>query len=102
MSEENNKHCYCCKHYKPYYTKGYIQFDKSDIGLCAKNKDTVKKEYYCDNYSFLYHGRIVRREAALSAVITHVDALSQLKQILEEDDEEEIKELFLNFRKRKR
>lgn len=31
--KNENKHCYGCKYYKPYFTKGYIQFDRCDIGL---------------------------------------------------------------------
>ena len=100
--ENENKHCYSCKHYKPYYTKGYNQFDKCDIGLCTKKKATVEKQECCEQYSSMYYGRIDRRHAALIAVAEHVDLLSELKQILEEDDDEAIQELLFDFKRRKK
>lgn len=44
----NSKHRYSCKHYKAYYTKGYVQFDRCDIGLCKKKKATVERHEICD------------------------------------------------------
>ena len=102
MMEINNKYCYSCKHYKPYYTKGYKQFDKCDIGLCSKKKATVEKQEVCEKYSCMYYGRIDRKQAALSAVADHINVLSELKQILEEDDDEAIQELFFDFKRRKK
>ena len=100
--EKENKHCYGCRYYKPYYTKGSIRFDRCDIGLCAKKKITVERHEVCENYNCMLYGRVDRRQAALAAVVEHIDLLSELKQILEEDDEEAIKELFVNFKNRKR
>ena len=100
MSEE--KHCYGCRFYKPYYTKGYVQFDKCDIGLCTRKKISVEKHEFCENYSFMYYGRINRKRAALAAITEHTNILAEIKQILEEDDEDDIKELFFNFKNRKK
>lgn len=97
-----NKHCYGCKYYKPYFTKGYIQFDRCDIGLCAKKKTTVEKQEFCENYTCMYYGRIDRKQAALTAIADHINVLAELKHILEEDDEEAIQELFFNFINRKK
>lgn len=99
MSEE--KHCYGCRYYKPYYTKGNVKFDRCDIGLCAKKKTTVERHEVCDKYSCMYYGRINRKQAALSAIAEHINVLSEIKQILDEDDDEAIKELFFNFKNRK-
>jgi len=100
--ENEDKHCYGCKYYKPYFTKGYTQFDKCDIGLCAKKKTTVERHEFCENYTCIYYGRINHRQAALSALVEHINVLAEIKQILEEDDEETIKELFFDFKNRKR
>ncbi len=97
-----DKHCYGCKYYKPYFTKGYIQFDKCDIGLCSKKKTTVAKHEFCEHHTCKYYGRINRKQAALSALVEHINILAELKQILEEDSEEAIEELFFDFKKRKR
>ncbi len=100
--EEANKHCYGCKYYKPYFTKGYTQFDQCDIGLCSKKKTTVEKHEFCENFICIYYGRINRKQAALSALAEHINILAEIKQILEEDDEEAIQELFFDFKNRKR
>lgn len=92
------KHCYGCRYYKPYYTKGYERFDRCDIGLCAKKKETVERHECCESYSCAYYNRLNRKQAALAAVVEHITILAELKQILEEDDEEAIKELFLNYK----
>lgn len=99
--KNEEKHCYGCKYYKPYYTKGYIQFDRCEIGLCSKKKATVERHEVCENYSCMYYGRVNRKQAALSAITEHINILSELKQILEEDDDEAIKKLFFDFKKRK-
>lgn len=100
--EDENKHCYGCRFYKPYYTKGYVQFDRCDIGLCSKKKATVERHEVCENYTCIYHMRINRKQAALSAIAEHINVLAEIKQILEEDDEEAINELFYNFKNRKK
>ena len=100
MSEE--KHCYSCKYYRPYYTKGYTQFDRCDIGLCTKKKATVERHENCENYAFMYYGRISRKQAALTALTENINVLAEIKQILDEDDDEAIKELFFDFKNRKR
>ncbi len=99
--EDEGKHCYGCKYYNPYYTKGYIQFDKRDIGFCSKKKATVEKGEFCENYTRKIYGRINRKQAALSALAEHINVLAEIKQILEEDDEEAIKKLFFDFKNRK-
>lgn len=99
--EDKIKHCYGCKYYKPYYTKGYVQFDRCDIGLCSKKKTTVEKYEVCEQYACMFYGRINRKQAALAAIAEHINVLAELKQILEEDDDEAIQELFFDFKRRK-
>lgn len=98
----DNKHCYGCRYYSPYYTKGYIQFDRCDIGLCAKKKTTVERHALCDKYECMYYGRVSRKQAALKAIAENINILSELKQILDEDDDEAVEELFFNYKNRKK
>lgn len=100
--ENENKHCYSCKYYKPYYTKGNTQFDRCDIGLCSRKKETVERGNTCENFNWMFYPRINRRNAALSAIVEHITILSEIKQVLEEDDDEAIKELFFEFKNRKK
>lgn len=100
--ENDNRHCYRCRFYKPYYTKGYNQFEKCDIGLCTKQKTTVEKHEFCENYNCMYYGRVNRKQSAMSALAEHINILAEIKQILIEDDEEDLEELFYNFKNRKK
>lgn len=99
MSE--NKHCYGCRFYDPYYTKGNFKFDRCNIGRCGRTRLTVDRYESCEYYSFKYYARIDRKQAALSAIVENVNLLSEIKQILEEDDEEVLEELLLKIRERK-
>ena len=99
--ESESKHCYGCKYYKPYFTKGYIQFDKCDIGLCGKKKTTVDKNEVCEQFTSMFYGRVNRKQAALTAIAEHINVLAELKQIIDEDDDEDIQELFFEFKRRK-
>lgn len=100
--EGEGKHCYGCKYYKPYYTKGYKQFDRCDIGFCTEKEATVDKKEYCEKFTCMYYARTNRKQAALAAVAENINVLVELKQILEEDDEEDVKELFYKFKNRKK
>ncbi len=100
--ENENKHCYGCKYYKPYFTKGYTQFDRCDIGLCSKKKTTVERHEVCDKYANMFYGRIDRRQSALLAIAEHINVLAELKQILEEDDDEALQELLFDYKKKRK
>ena len=99
MSE---KFCYSCRFYKPYYTKGNIGFNKLDIGLCNQTKTTVEKHTNaCEYFQCRYYARINPKNAALTALTENLNTIAEIKQILEEDDEEAL-EAFLVERKRQK
>ncbi len=99
MSE---KFCYNCRFYKPYYTKGTIRFDKCNLGLCLQTKTTIEKHSAaCQSFQCTYCVRINPKQAALSALTENLNIISELKQILEEDEEEAL-EAFLYERNRQK
>ena len=101
MSE---KFCYNCRFYKPYYTKGNIQFDKLDMGLCNQTKTTIEKHNHaCGFFQCTYYARLSKREAALKALTENLNALAEIKQILEENEEEALQAFLFerNIQKRK-
>lgn len=98
MSE---KFCYGCRFYRPYYTKGYKQFDKLDIGRCGQTGNTVEKHEGCERFQNMYYGRVDRKEAALAALAENLNTLSEIKQILEDDESEALEE-FLVCRQRQK
>jgi len=98
----DNKYCYNCNKYKPYYTKGYIKFDKCDIGLCGVSRKTVDKHDGCEYFGYKCYSRADRKAAALSALTENINILAELKQILEEEDEELLDQFLVNFKNAKK
>ena len=101
MSE---KFCYHCRCYKPYYTKGNIRFDKLDIGLCKQTNTTIEKHNCaCGFFQNIYYTRLTKKEAALKALSENLNAIAEIKQILEEDEEEALQAFLYerNIQKRK-
>lgn len=100
MSE--NRYCYNCRFYKPYYIKGYKQFDRLDCGICGRTKENVEKHKGCEYFSYKYYARMSRKEAALAAITENVNVLSEIKQILEEDDEDAMEEFLIRMKQQKK
>ncbi len=73
-----------------------------DIGICGKAHETVDKHNGCANFSGKQYGRIDKKTAALTALKDNIDLLAEIKQILEEDNEEVLEELFLKLKEKKR
>jgi len=91
MSE---KRCYDCRFYRPYYVKGYIRFDKLDMGQCRQTETTVEKHGGCEKFQNMHYCRIDRKQAALAALTENLNAIGELKQILEDDESEALEEFF--------
>ena len=94
--------CFRCSHYKAYYTKGRTNFSKLDTGLCTKKNETVDKHGECDKFALKYCGRYSRKQLALEALTENINLFAEIKQILEEDDEESLEELLFEYNRRKR
>lgn len=98
----DNKKCYSCRFYKPYYTKVYFKFDKQEVGFCCSNKSATNYNETCGKFSNKNHVRIGRKQAALKALVDNLNILAEIKQILEEDDLDDLEELFTAIRERKK
>ena len=94
--------CYNCRFYHPYYIKGHKQFDRQDIGLCGNKKMTIEKHNNaCNHFQYKHYARFKPKEAALEALADSLNTIAEIKQILEEDDEEAL-EAFLACRSRQK
>lgn len=49
--DNSGKHCYRCKNFIAYYTKGEKRFNKIKIGWCGKRLEEVNLHFNCDKYS---------------------------------------------------
>lgn len=86
--QEENKHCYNCMWYRPFYTKEYSNFDKQDYGLC-KRKQVKEKHCVCEkwNYNTDFNKRMrkqFRREAVIKSLDATLKNLAEVGQILKE------------------
>lgn len=85
--EQENHHCYGCKAYQPYYTKGYSSFDRQDIGYCRKKKETVRKHEICEFYSGAYYPS-THKDSLEMKIDDTIKVFSELKQIVAEGFED--------------
>lgn len=86
--KEENKHCYNCMYYKPFYTKGSRNFLKENYGLC-KSKVLKEKHEVCEkrNYNNEFNRQLRRHltcEAVLRALYDTTENLTEVGQILKE------------------
>lgn len=65
-------------------------------------RETVEKPHSCSSFGFKHYDRIDRKQPALSVLTENINLLTEIKQILEEDEEEALENLFENFKSQKR
>lgn len=102
MKEMKDNCCYHCQYYKAYYTKGNTNFDRLDYGLCTQKKETVDKHCGCEKFEYRFYGRVNRKQLALEALAENINLFSEIKQILEEDDDEALDEVIFEYKRRKK
>ena len=87
---ENKKNvCWNCGNYKAYYTKGFCHFDKKNYGYCSKQQKTVSCHEDCEHYRSNYQSRRFRKTVALRALNDILTHLSEIRQILSEDKQDD-------------
>ena len=85
------KECYSCSHYKAYYTRGYIKFNRADKGWCRQNGCTKKNHESCETW------KQRRQQQAPKAVLVNVlremqQSLKVIEQVLCGEQEEQSQE----------
>jgi len=87
--ERKNKACWNCGNYQAYYTKGFCNFDKLDCGYCKAKKENVKKTEQCEKWKTNYRYRGMRKTVAMRALDEVLTQITELRQILFEEKEED-------------
>ena len=87
MEKQTTKKCSRCGFYSEYYTKGYCQFYKTGCGWCRKKREIVEKGETCEMFYRSRRVRAQRISVALRSVIDAANALTGLRQIIEEEAE---------------
>lgn len=88
IMERKNKACWNCGYYKAYYTKGLCHFDKLNDGVCRKQEKTVNKHEQCEFWKTNYKLRSWQEVIAKKKLIEIMDILTEIRQILFEEKEE--------------
>lgn len=88
-----DKECLNCNHYRAYYTKGYMQFVKTECGMCKKKGIICKKHDTCEQWNQLnLRYQHMKRTTALKKLYDLMLETTAVRQILaEEVDEFKIK-----------
>ena len=83
--ENEYKICKNCSHYRAYYIKQFVNFDKLDFGFCIKSKQTVDRNHKCElwNRNVVYIK--IRKTVCARTVNEILDRLRVVSQILIED-----------------
>lgn len=91
--EKCKKECFNCRWYSPAYTKGFHRFDKQSFGTCRRDK-IVQKHDSCAQWQYNTEtnkktGKALRRSVSFKALNEILQHLSEINQILQEEQPEE-------------
>ena len=86
MKEENKK-CWSCGRFQRYYTKGYGNLHKEEVGFCSLLNKIVSKDESCKMWNYRQKVRNMRRQTAISSIVDICDKLNVIEQILTEERE---------------
>ena len=87
--QEKQKECFACGNYQAYYRKGFCYFDKENFGFCTRHKKIVNKHESCECWRNNCHVRGLRKAICYKKLDEILSNLSEIKQILAEEQEEE-------------
>ena len=86
MKEENKK-CWSCGRFQRFYTKGFCNFQKENIGFCSFQNKIVDKVESCKFWNYRQRVRNMRKQMAISSIIDVRGKLEVIEQILTEESE---------------
>ena len=86
MKEENKK-CWSCGCFQRYYTKGYCNLQKEEVGFCSSENKIVRKDESCTNWNYRQRVRNVRKQMAITSIVDIRSKLEVIEQILTEEKE---------------
>lgn len=88
MKEENKK-CWSCGRFQRYYTKGYSNFQKEEVGFCSSQSKIVCKNESCKMWNYRQRIRNMRKQMAITSIVDIRSKLEVIEQILIEEREAE-------------
>ena len=86
MKEENKK-CWSCGRFQRYYTKGYCNLQKEEVGLCSFQNKIVSTGESCKMWNYRQRVRNMRKQMAISSIVDIRSKLEVIEQILTEERE---------------
>ena len=86
MKEENKK-CWSCGRFQSFYTKGYCNFKKEEVGFCSYKNKIVNKNESCKTWNYRLTVRNMRKRMAINSIVDIRNKLEVIEQILMEESE---------------
>ncbi len=88
------KECMNCCYYEKYYTKSTYYFEKQRNGLCQVEKQSKNNHDACERWKCknVKNMRSLRRELCAKVINEMASDLSEIRQILKEEREDECAE----------
>ncbi len=86
MNNSGN-HCYRCRKFNVFYTKGDKRYNKSKVGWCCEKRGIVTLHENCESYK----AKPLRKHIRMSVQYCLNDLLNQIsaiREVIEEDSRE--------------
>ena len=87
--KEENKRCLSCGRFQRYYTMGYCNLQKEEVGFCSLQNKIVHKDESCTMWNYGQRVRNMRKQMAINSIIDIRSKLEVIEQILTEEREAE-------------
>lgn len=84
MKEENKK-CWSCGKFHAYYTKGFCNLQKEEVGYCTSHNKIVNKSESCKTWRYCERVRNMRKNMAINAIVDISTKMEVIAEILKEE-----------------
>ncbi len=84
MKEENKK-CWSCGRFNVYYTKGFCNLHKEEVGYCNLHNKIVNKHETCKTWRYGERVRRMRKNMAINAIIDISTKMEVIEKILKDE-----------------
>ena len=85
--KEENKQCWSCGRFERYYTKGYCNLQKENVGFCSYQNKIVCVNETCMMWKYRQRVRYMRKQMAITSLCEIYDKITVIEEILKEENE---------------
>ncbi len=78
------KYCWSCGNFRPFYTKGFCCFTKTDYGTCSLRTHVKEKHETCEFWRMRPHSYPVKNAVIVRSLEEALVHIAAIKEILED------------------